>query len=303
MCPTRAPSLPPELELRIFELAADLDPGTIPVLLRVAQRVHSWIEPKLYSSLSIDLVKPVLDTDQKYQLLRQYPARAEFFHRAIRHVAIQTLDMRFFAQRGVHRWSAEELATLLHICSGATNVLVCGGMRDPDILSTMQSAGFRVEKMLLLVPLSEPGLEFSSPVFGALTHLCLFDLDDSAGRSLSAHLPELRRLPALTHLAIDARTPLATIDALLRQDLRVLLLWDLESKLDDAVPGLGDRRVVVCAGHFEWIADWHSGASGAPDFWVLLDRWQRHGTQASSGSSELYEACHFWRPATVTSDL
>ncbi|CAK5283621.1 unnamed protein product [Mycena citricolor] len=143
MCPTRAPSLPPELELRIFELAADLDPGTIPVLLRVAQECTAAERRTSWSAGYAGSRYPEHD-----------------------------------AERWVSR--REDAAP------GAS-------------LGT--------------------GLEFSSPV------------------SLSAHLPELRRLPALTHLAIDARTPLATIDALLRQDLRVvLLLWDLESKLDDAVP-------------------------------------------------------------------
>ncbi|KAF7333276.1 hypothetical protein MSAN_02422100 [Mycena sanguinolenta] len=44
----RDPKLPPELEYRIFEIAALARPTGIPRLMLVARRVKYWIEPLLY---------------------------------------------------------------------------------------------------------------------------------------------------------------------------------------------------------------------------------------------------------------
>ncbi|KAJ7879703.1 hypothetical protein B0H13DRAFT_1571256, partial [Mycena leptocephala] len=47
------PLLPPELERIIFELAAFVNPASMPSLLLVAPRVKIWIEPLLYETLII----------------------------------------------------------------------------------------------------------------------------------------------------------------------------------------------------------------------------------------------------------
>ncbi|KAJ7478691.1 hypothetical protein B0H11DRAFT_1281445 [Mycena galericulata] len=48
------PKLPPELERYIFELGALADRRGIPSLLRVAHRVHVWLEPLLYNALVLN---------------------------------------------------------------------------------------------------------------------------------------------------------------------------------------------------------------------------------------------------------
>ncbi|KAJ6546090.1 hypothetical protein DFH09DRAFT_1367520 [Mycena vulgaris] len=48
-----APRLPMELERYIFELVAHFHPEMTPSLLRVAHRVHLWIEPLLYTVLAL----------------------------------------------------------------------------------------------------------------------------------------------------------------------------------------------------------------------------------------------------------
>ncbi|KAH8818620.1 hypothetical protein DL96DRAFT_1621592 [Flagelloscypha sp. PMI_526] len=50
-----SPRLPPELEQRIFVEAAEADGRkTLSTLLLVARRVHEWLEPLLYSFLSLE---------------------------------------------------------------------------------------------------------------------------------------------------------------------------------------------------------------------------------------------------------
>ncbi|KAJ7059732.1 hypothetical protein C8F01DRAFT_1145482, partial [Mycena amicta] len=47
------PRLPRELEREIFELAAEIHPSTVAVLLRVAHRVQEWTEPFLYRTIRV----------------------------------------------------------------------------------------------------------------------------------------------------------------------------------------------------------------------------------------------------------
>ncbi|KAJ6521621.1 hypothetical protein DFH09DRAFT_1424685 [Mycena vulgaris] len=55
-----SPTLPPELEQHIFELAAISRPACIPTLMLVARRVKHWVEPLLYRTVVIGF-QPIPD--------------------------------------------------------------------------------------------------------------------------------------------------------------------------------------------------------------------------------------------------
>ncbi|KAJ7289555.1 hypothetical protein C8J57DRAFT_1278025 [Mycena rebaudengoi] len=92
------PLLPPELERRIFDLAAAVlsHPHLILPLLQVARRTLIWIEPFLYKVVAWDDVgytpKKTSAASAALQALRSKPAH--FVHTAVRHVQRLSLPLQ-----------------------------------------------------------------------------------------------------------------------------------------------------------------------------------------------------------------
>ncbi|KAJ7131271.1 hypothetical protein C8R44DRAFT_850069, partial [Mycena epipterygia] len=79
-------AFPPEREREIFEIAALLYPGAIPILLRVARRVLVWIEPLLYRVVYVNGHPPY--SDMAHALLRATTTKAPDFFHVVRHLFV-----------------------------------------------------------------------------------------------------------------------------------------------------------------------------------------------------------------------
>ncbi|KAJ7471599.1 hypothetical protein B0H11DRAFT_2282997 [Mycena galericulata] len=174
------PKIPPELERYIFELCALADRSGIPSLLRVAHRVHVWIEPLLYHAL-------VLDYSQPCRLTPADSRDAAFLASHVKHLNL-TGPMPH-----------DQLCALLAACTGTTNLALWVPTPLPDLLPFLQA--------LTLTRLSADTthlfggplrVNFAHPALRALTHLDILAAGFDDWR-LSAGLAT--GLPHLTHLA------------------------------------------------------------------------------------------------------
>ncbi|KAJ7049183.1 hypothetical protein C8F01DRAFT_1184902 [Mycena amicta] len=174
------PILPLELEREIFLLTAEIHEGMRPVLLRVAQRVRTWIEPILYHTLQLDF----LMTGQMAAVIartKAQPIAAGFFLKTtVRHVIVDPLFCT----------DIEGLIQALKLCTGTTHFAFFGDWASLlTVLASMPNLT-HLGAFLRSLPVIHP----ADPVWQNLTHLELFDKDIPAA--------ELARFPALTHLAI-----------------------------------------------------------------------------------------------------
>ncbi|KAJ7607243.1 hypothetical protein FB45DRAFT_948543 [Roridomyces roridus] len=185
------PKLPPELEMKVFELSARLHPENIPNLLRIAHRVLTWIEPILYETLIFSSSKPL--RKRRYVLERKPPT---FWAKSVRTMLI----------------------------SGNFNT-----SRDKDLVFSILSACIGIESFMALHPVTEHLLPFLGPMrlkrlnvdigklfgpqvsscdlhldptFSGLTHLTFTNIDTFTFR-LGAVSTTLPLLPELTHLRFE----------------------------------------------------------------------------------------------------
>ncbi|KAJ7478694.1 hypothetical protein B0H11DRAFT_1281584 [Mycena galericulata] len=244
------PKIPPELERYIFELCALADRSGIPSLLRVAHRVHVWIEPLLYHAL-------VLDYSQPCRLTPADSRDAAFLASHVKHLNL-TGPMPH-----------DQLCALLAACTGTTNLALWVPTPLPDLLPFLQA--------LTLTRLSADTthlfggplrVNFAHPALRALTHLDILAAGFDDWR-LSAGLAT--GLPHLTHLAFrDKFHPHVLRGALAHcKALRALgVVWSARRRAVDVREGeVVDARlfVTVCA---EWAGDWAAGARGGDDVWA-----------------------------------
>ncbi|KAJ7861801.1 hypothetical protein B0H14DRAFT_2741331, partial [Mycena olivaceomarginata] len=176
--------LPVELERLVFESAAQNRP-MIPTLVLVAHRVRVWLEPLLYNVLLFDAVPNItgiLDS------IRTKPA--PFLASAVRHVLMysspESLDM-------------ETLVKFLESCPGITTLSLIGVITGPRLLPALRNMHIRrlsVDVRQLFRPLTmkcttgndstELEVDLDHPLFGAVTHLDLFnevDFEDEEART------------------------------------------------------------------------------------------------------------------------
>ncbi|KAJ7473692.1 hypothetical protein B0H11DRAFT_1340732 [Mycena galericulata] len=165
------PLLPPEIEKRIFEVAALSSPKSVPALLLVARRVKIWIEPVLFHVLS--LYGPGRTGKTPNCQLFQYPILSQlfesrppsFFHDHVRHVqftAAQTPDI---------------ICKVLSLCD-ATNSLSATCLAGSPTLSLLSILGAlplkRLSTVFALLFSGQPIIDFSHALFSDLSHLSLW---------------------------------------------------------------------------------------------------------------------------------
>ncbi|KAJ6553069.1 hypothetical protein B0H19DRAFT_1155575 [Mycena capillaripes] len=256
------PVLPAELEREIFETAALMHPGTIPTLLRVARRVHTWIEPLL---IRVVILCNGRDSERALRLLNLMDSKPpEFFH-AVRHLALG-----YFTQI----CSDDKARQLLTLCKRVVN-LSCS-QSDPTFLPIL--AEMRIQRLSLslthlLGPL-DGVLDLAHP-FAYITHLDMCDGADIA------ELPDITKqtwaqilaLPALTHLCLDLVVPrdnlLAALANCPRLELLLVLCPLFPTRLYESVrvPHVYDVRFVIALDG-DYYKDWEAGAKGLSDMWA-----------------------------------
>ncbi|KAJ7500963.1 hypothetical protein B0H11DRAFT_2225352 [Mycena galericulata] len=274
--PGLEPTFPPELEREIFELSALLDSRVIPRLILVAHRVKIWIEPFLYSIISVE--PPYLRNHTK----RQIPED-------ILLAALESKPMSIWRDHTRHLSvglpAGENMARIVDMCRGVSDLALFHANLD----SNFQYAKFLpLMAAMPLVRLStdlfalfhRERVDFSHPIFAHITHLNL--LDTRAGY----WWPEgLGRLPYLTHISFDFPSspyPSGLHDRFLRDvfaHCALLEVFIFRCRNDDEVRGnlpyytyLADEPRSVLLGVDNLLEDWKIGAQGGVDYWVRAER-------------------------------
>ncbi|KAJ7463542.1 hypothetical protein FB451DRAFT_1562046 [Mycena latifolia] len=272
---TQAAKLPLELERRIFELAAQAHPPTIPTLLRVAHRVLVWLEPLLYKVLRLttpDRTAAVLDAVAAKPIA--------FLTATVRKVLIfsSTYSIELDAVEAFLA-SCPEIDNLSLLMSGAGPCLLpLLRLMHIQRLGANLSELFRDEDDEDQDEGDSP-VDFEHPVFAAVTHLDVFDeleFDGEYDESMD-WLKGLATLPALTHLALNSPVHPDVLQHILAAapQLQVFLVAFTQLEADTAEAfaqevTFADPRLVV-ATHAEYFADWERGARGGEDIWVRVE--------------------------------
>ncbi|KAF7317325.1 hypothetical protein HMN09_00468200 [Mycena chlorophos] len=247
-----APLLPPELERHIFLLAAYKDPATGAILLRVASRVLTWVEPTLYESLDLhhsrSLVALVSAAKKKPHLLRL----------GVEQLMIPYSDS---LEGDLEKRNINEA---LRLCVRLQRLTLASSLGSTTVLEILSDLPLRrlvasVEHLLSPTLPTQGSIVEAAQLFKHLTHLESFD---SMSRGSNAEsLAFLAALPALTHFAsVDPPPDIDTwLKALPR--LRVLVLFHLPDS-----PRPTDQRLAVTFWEL-----WHEGACDEESYWDRAD--------------------------------
>ncbi|KAH8818619.1 hypothetical protein DL96DRAFT_1621591 [Flagelloscypha sp. PMI_526] len=201
------PYLPPELEERIFTEAAELGPRrTLYNLLLVARRVHEWLEPLLYSYLSLKHSS----SPYKISLLSQ---------KSSSYLSSNVVSILLASDSALDVTKWNNYFQLLERTIGVQDLTLIGLTLIDDIFPMMASyprlqsltldndAAFAFKTFLRANP------EF---IFPTLTHLDCTDLGFPT--------PDIVKfqLPALTHFVVDYATYFVSlVSKILREVVRV----------------------------------------------------------------------------------
>ncbi|KAJ7255552.1 hypothetical protein C8J57DRAFT_1655028 [Mycena rebaudengoi] len=269
-----SPSLPFDLEREIFEMAATRYPETIPALLLVAQRVFQWIEPIFYRTL-------VFKAKSSRDPAAFCPESAKLA-KYVQNMLIWSAPYRVdFALR------------VLSSCSGIRKLMLF----EPHL--TMLPALEKMQLRQLTVDLQRlfgiTAIDPARPLFGALTHLRLFDHPEGLN---------VAEFPALTHLCLSNYPELDFISATLANCRRlcvlVIMFWSQPrvlrySKLDLLIDDL--RFVLMSLSIKECMEDWKLGAKGGRDFWFHTEKFV---SRRRRGDIEPGMSCFIRRNTSLT---
>ncbi|KAJ7444647.1 hypothetical protein B0H11DRAFT_2249922 [Mycena galericulata] len=114
-------------------------------------------------------------------------------------------------------------------------------------------------------------VDFSLPLFTTITHLDLFDIISELVEPWS----NLALLPALTHLALLAITPLDVKIQVLHNCPHVEVLVSMHTRpesFEELAFAEDVRFVSMSLSNKQYKLDWNSGANGGMDFWVRADK-------------------------------
>ncbi|KAJ7446017.1 hypothetical protein B0H11DRAFT_2249198 [Mycena galericulata] len=245
------PFFPPELEREIFELSAHRHPRSAPKLLLVAHRVLTWIEPLIYRVISIERNNaPILHA------FRLKPT--QFFDNNVQHLFVDSV-------------TDDEVEEILSACTGIRSFVLFGS--SPSLLPTVlrlrpQKLAIQLDTLFGRIDL----VDFTLPLFTTITHLDLYDIPSEFIRPW----PNLALLPALTHVALLADTPLDVKKQVLRNCSRVEVLVNMHIHSTTSFewsPFVEDVRFVsIILKTTDYKTDWESGANGGIDFWARADK-------------------------------
>ncbi|KAJ7476440.1 hypothetical protein FB451DRAFT_1557349 [Mycena latifolia] len=208
------PAFPRDLELEIFETTALIHPGTIPALLRVARRIHIWIEPFLYRVVSVGGISPFSDMGRA--ILRATKSKpASFFHNAVRHLCLDSSAS----------WTFQEAVEVLKLCTGLVEFASDGDFLHPTLLPILGKLPLRrLSTDLYRLFDGYESIDLTHPAFVSLTHLEILDPIYDDDTRIISHFPAL---PALTHLRLSDNVPWKHVETLLADCLRLEVLISL----------------------------------------------------------------------------
>ncbi|KAF7367989.1 hypothetical protein MSAN_00864600 [Mycena sanguinolenta] len=207
------PKLPPELERKIFEIAALAQPAWIPSLMLVARRVKFWVEPLLYRVISLrdsadelrDLGLPIFTADALEQ-------RSQDFFRHVRHLFLDDTDL-----------DETMLESWLLACSGVTNLYAWVDY-TPELFLSIR--GFTNIQYLAVDVRALCGTAIPFPLFLTVTHLELLDFTNES-ESVDCVCRNILLIPRLTHIALNSRlhSALSHVELCANTQLRCIVFF------------------------------------------------------------------------------
>ncbi|KAJ7810358.1 hypothetical protein B0H14DRAFT_1489140 [Mycena olivaceomarginata] len=221
------PRLPPELEQKIFEIAALLRPTRIPTLMLVCQRVKWWVEPLLYRVVFLgDRYGDDDDDVHSHFGLPIFHGHTpeELSHDRLRHVRHLLIGIQV-DQTARQNWllACSNITTLYAFfrVSSTSGILPClSGLTNIRYLT--------IDSAALL------GSTVPSPLFHTVTHLELLDFTIASKDDICRNIA---LIPHLTHLAInpslDSRLSHPEISA--NTQLQCIVFLSAETPLDGSV--------------------------------------------------------------------
>ncbi|KAF7367992.1 hypothetical protein MSAN_00864900 [Mycena sanguinolenta] len=259
-CALDEPRLPPELEHKIFKIAALARPIGIRTLMLVAKRVKFWVEPVLYRVVYLN--SPSIGNPDNFDLPAFAPdALEQISPDCLRHVRHLYINDTFVEGR---------LQSWLLACSGVTNLCALFAC-TPDLLPSI--SGFTNIKYLTIDVRALDGTKLPLPTFLTVTHLELLDLTTLVVRvDVDRVFSNISLMPRLTHIAInpnlDKFLPHEAFCA--NAELRCILFFNAAASLDDS-PLLNDSRFVHMDDGETYCNDWLHGTVFGRDYWSVAD--------------------------------
>ncbi|KAJ6514348.1 hypothetical protein C8R47DRAFT_1090993 [Mycena vitilis] len=271
-----SPRLTLEQERLVFELAATDRPSILALIL-VARRVREWVEPLLYSVLTIEG-----NNKRTRAILKAVKSKpAPFLVASVRNVLVE-------AHLESLKLDSSEVTELLEACPGITNLALYGVVAGPHLLPALSA--MRLQRLgadFGELFGSDEGVDLTHPLFSTVTHLDVFDYIDFEGDGdFEGHgtewLHNLPALPALTHLRLTSPPTEETLRETLKgcSQLRVLVVtfdvtdecsFDAYSQAMEEGFQITDPRVVL-AEMDSYSADWEKGARGGAEIWSLAEQ-------------------------------
>ncbi|KAJ7266426.1 hypothetical protein B0H12DRAFT_160895 [Mycena haematopus] len=262
-------TLPVELEREIFELAAFLHPESILTFILVARRVHIWLEPLLYKSLSVHMS---VTRPQFFRL----PLRAATKVLVTKPASLRdhTLHVCFVQMRQV-----DFVANFVSHCGAAVDVACISSHWEhwesyPDLslfrTRPLHRLSFTLRALKQLFPWPNP-FDGGHPFFSQITHLRILDWMENWDIWSG-----LAQIPHLTHLSANSISDSALYGVLQHcRQLEVFVFayapqFQLHDKLagqEARVARIGDSRLVVLVVENR-LTDWETGVRGGDDFWA-----------------------------------
>nr|GAT57015.1 predicted protein [Mycena chlorophos] len=273
MSSTTSSRLPPELERKIFEIAALEYPATAPAVLRVARRVFIWIEPLIYRYI---MTQHNADVRGVRYALRHKPAG--YFEKHVRHLFLRVGEEDSDPEEMDELiLSHDEGYELLMRCTNIESLWIAGVAGDEEVryialvkrLSRIRKwCGGFIDIFRALRP-EQP----LAPLYQSLSHVMLFE-DVLPSETLVG----LALLPALTHLCLSDQQEASSFrDALqqcrhLQRLIGVYYTLELAERWANNPPVSDDRFVVYAKLTLDLWIDWEMGVRGNVDMWVAAER-------------------------------
>ncbi|KAF9461089.1 hypothetical protein BDZ94DRAFT_858482 [Collybia nuda] len=286
------PIFPPELERDIFERAARTCPDTGVVLALVSRRVHLWIEPIIYETvtLSNDIIRA--------RFCRTIDNRPRsFFVEHVKSLCIPGDIDPMVAGR------------ILSTCQGVVNLAYWIEVGPPFF---SKIASLRPKRLSINIRglFGEGPPDFAHPFFRNVSHLELVDwpwMGDSTGLAL---------LPHLTHLGVDLNHYDSSIINRLRHILQscgsllVLLCLvpsdDAMMEASDALAILNDDRLVILSDSDvleNWEASLFDGSDACQwDFAEDIVYQRKRESSLADGAFSIKTPMQSCAPANPTAD-
>ncbi|KAJ7203072.1 hypothetical protein GGX14DRAFT_652523 [Mycena pura] len=274
--------LPPELECKIFRLAALSRPASTPALMRVAWRVKQWVEPLLYRTLviGVDVIDglPACDMPTFNRIIQtKSPA---FLADGVRNVMLRYQD-------------AHQAHAILSACPGIENLYLTCPFRHPmhptlhdPTLPVVDVPSLRQLYCILDDIFNLHSVDpFTHTTLAHITHLEPFDDPSTIERR---HGPmrdiplgtRLSVLPHLTHLALSLDHAIIWVCVRVLAEckcLRVLVVFcepggqELEEARHAGLEVLASDVRGVMMSQRNYVTDWQHGILTGNDYWAQAE--------------------------------